>query len=339
MQKKHFIIPIFIPQLACPFQCIYCNQHNISGILKEPTEQEIIKIIEQHLSTIPSDNNFIEVGIFGGSFTCLPENEQEKYLKIIQPFFESGAINGIRLSTRPDFINEDILKVLKRYNVATIELGAQSLDDEVLKLSGRGHKAKDIINASKLIKQNGFSLGLQMMLGLPGDTLERSLKTAKAIVTLNADNTRIYPTLVIKDTTLEKLYRENNYMPLPLEDAVEWAKECYKIFEEADVKVLRMGLHPSEGLLSGESLVAGPFHVSFGELVMTALWKEIYTKEKVFQKRKLNNSIIIAVPKGQLNAATGYNASNKKILLQSFNKVKIIEDPLLTGRNYHADYC
>ena len=234
MQKKYFTIPIFIPQLACPFQCIYCNQRSISGTLTEPTEQEILKIIELHLSTIPLLNSHIEVGIFGGSFTCLPENDQEKYLKIIQPFFESGVIQGIRLSTRPDYITENILNALKKYNVTTIELGAQSLDDEVLKLSGRGHKAKDIINASKLIKQNGFSLGLQMMLGLPGDTLEKSTRTAKAIVSLKADNTRIYPTLVIKNTVLEKLYRENNYTPLSLMEAVEWTKEVYKILTDDD---------------------------------------------------------------------------------------------------------
>ena len=167
------------------------------------------------------------------------------------------------------------LQLLKAYHVSTIELGAQSMDDEVLQLSGRGHNSEGIFLASKMIKESGFSLGLQMMLGLPGDTLEKSIMTAKNIVALKADNTRIYPTLVIKDTELEILYKEKKYNPLSLEQAVEWAKEVYKIFEEANVTVLRMGLHPSEGLISGESLIAGPFHVSFGELVMTALWKDV----------------------------------------------------------------
>ena len=331
---RHFNIPIFIPQLACLFQCVFCNQKNISGQLKVPSTNDIIEKIESYLSTINPENSHIEVAFFGGSFTGLPINEQEDFLKIAQPYIESGIIKGIRISTRPDYINEKILRLLKKYNVKTIELGAQSMDDEVLGLSGRGHKAEDVSIASKMIKAEGFSLGLQMMIGLPGDTLEKSINTAKEIVALGADNTRIYPTLVIKDTSLEKLYYENKYTPLLLDEAVEWTKEVYKIFEQGKVKVLRMGLHPSEGLITGDSLIAGPFHVSFGELVMTAIWKEILN---TISKKEDSENIVISVPSNQLNNAIGYNASNKKMLLQHFKNVKFIADISLNERDYNTN--
>ena len=335
MQKNHFTIPIFIPQLACPFQCIYCNQRSISGKQNEPSEKEIIETIEQYLLTIPTSNSEIEIGFFGGNFTGIGKEKQERYLKIVQPYLESGKVQGIRLSTRPDYIDENILDLLKKYNVTTIELGAQSMDDEVLQLSGRGHKCEDIINASNLIKEKRFSLGLQMMLGLPGDTLERSISTAKKIIALNADNTRIYPTLIIKETELENLYHEKKYNPLSLEQAVEWAKEVYKVFEKAEIKILRMGLHPSDGLISGESLVAGPFHVSFGELVMTTIWKEELNS---IQKNDKEN-IIICVAEKQINNAIGYNASNKKMLLEKFKNVRFVTDSKLKGRDFYVDHC
>jgi histone acetyltransferase (RNA polymerase elongator complex component) len=336
MCQKHYIIPIFIPQLACPFQCIYCNQRNISGHLKAPSTKDIILIIAQYFKTIPKIDSQTEVAFFGGNFTGLPLPEQEQFLKTVQPYLENGSIQNIRLSTRPDYINKDILELLKRYHVNTIELGAQSMDNDVLRLSGRGHTFNDIAIASKLIIEYGFSLGLQMMLGLPNDTLEKSINTAKMIIALGAENTRIYPTLVIKDTQLEKLYKENKYKPLSLEEAIEWTKETYKIFEKAEVKVLRMGLHPSMGLISGESLVAGPFHVSFGELVMTALWND--TLIPLIRKVE-NKSIVISVAPKQINNAIGHNAINKKMLLEYFKEVKFITNSLLKGRNYHVDYC
>jgi histone acetyltransferase (RNA polymerase elongator complex component) len=338
MQIRHFTIPIFIPQLACPNDCVFCNQRSISGFLKEPSAEEILEIVTTHLATIPSENSYVEIGFFGGSFTGLQKRVQENYLKIVQPFLESGLIRGIRLSTRPDYIDEDILELLKKYHVTTIELGAQSMDDEVLKLSGRGHTSEQVIAASHLIKQNGFSLGLQTMLGLPGDTLEKSIATAKAIVALGADNTRIYPTLVITETDLENLYNKGKYSPLSLDDAVEWTKEVYKIFEQGNVKILRIGLHPSEGLISGKNLVAGPFHVSFGELVMSALWNETLKSLLKINLPERSN-VVISINPGQINNAIGHGAQNKIMLQQKFNNVKFITDPLLEGRNFHVNYC
>jgi len=335
MKLKHFTIPVFIPMQACPFRCIFCDQEKISGHVKIPAFEEVNQIIEKHLATIPTENSIIELGFFGGTFTGLPFHQQETYLNAAKPYIETGKISGIRLSTRPDFIDKEILGFLKKHHVKTIELGAQSMNDEVLKKSGRGHLVADTINAAELIIKNGFRLGLQMMIGLPGDTLEHSLFTAGKFVELQAKDVRIYPLVVIKGTALEKLYRTGKYIPLSLDEAVKNTSEVYKIFESAGVNIIRTGLHPSEGLLSGDDLVAGPFHVSFKELVLTQLWREILSK---IQKPENSSQISISVPAKELNYAIGYQASNKNLLLEKFQKVNFKIDETLKNREYHVNF-
>lgn len=330
MKKKHFNIPVFIPELACPFQCIYCNQKKISGCLKVPSPEEINKIITDHLSTIPQENSETELAFFGGNFTGLHLKEQESFLKLVQPYIVQGRISGIRISTRPDYINPEVLDLMKKYRVMTIELGAQSMDNDVLRLVGRGHTAEDTIAAANMIRDQGFSLGLQMMIGLPGDTLPKAVCTAKKITALKADNTRIYPALVIRGTALEKLYLAGKYHPLTLDLAVQWSKELLLIFEEANVNVLRIGLHPSEGLLSGEELVAGPFHPSFRELVLTAVWKDLFAP----LLHEKGQHIEIAVAPQQLNYAIGYQSANRNLLLNHFKSVSFISNNQLTGRSF-----
>jgi histone acetyltransferase (RNA polymerase elongator complex component) len=336
MRTRYYTIPVFIPGLACPFRCIFCNQHKISGYDHIPATEEVRQTVEKYLSTIPGRKRHVEIGFFGGTFTGLPLEEQERYLEVAQPYFENGDVHGLRLSTRPDYINAAVLKMLKRYHVGTIELGAQSMDDEVLKLSGRGHTAKDTADSSAMIKKSNFSLGLQMMIGLPGDTIEKSLDTARQIVELGADNTRIYPTVVIKDTPLEDLYRKGKYLPLSLEEAVRWTAGIMKIFEAANVAVIRVGLHPSEGLLKGTDLVAGPFHESFRELVMTELWWE--NLEYLIGHGQAGDKITVTVAPAQLNFAVGYEARNKKKLLKHYRIVSFQTDDSLEGRNYEADH-
>lgn len=335
MSPGHYIIPVFIPDLACPHQCVFCNQKNISGKIKIPDLNDVTEIVEKHLSTIPAGSH-IEIGFFGGNFTGVDKTLQHELLSSAEKYVSCDKVTSIRLSTRPDYIDEDILNFLKSFSVSTIELGAQSFDDEVLRLSGRGHDTETIVKASNLIKQIGFKLGLQMMVGLPGDTIEKSIYTAQKIIGLKAENTRIYPVIVIKDTPLEKLYSENKYTALSLEYAVLQVKEVYKILEAAGINILRVGLHPSEGLINKEVYVAGPFHVSFRELILTEIWKEIL---QPLLQRPVKKGIVVTVPPEQLNYAIGYKASNKNMLLQHFNKVKFVADHLLKGRNYHADYC
>ena len=365
MKKRHYNIPIFIPELACPFQCIYCNQQKISGRLKIPSDKEIVSIIEEHLSTIPKESSETELAFFGGNFTGIDIDDRRRLLRLVQPYLKRGSISGIRLSTRPDYIDRDILSMLKDFGVKTIEIGAQSMDDNVLRLSKRGHTSKDTEKAAGMILKEGFSLGLQMMIGLPGDTPESAKFTARRIIELGADNTRIYPTLVIKDTVLERMFSEGRFKPLTLNEAVSWSKELLLIFEKADVKVIKLGLHPSEGLLSGEELIAGPFHQSFRELVLTEIWNDILkplrdsslkfqnpklktqiklkgqrTKSETQSSKSKNGNEIdyfeeieIHVPVDQFNYAVGYGGRNKKMLMEKFRKIRFVSDDGLFGRD------
>lgn len=315
---RHYNIPVFIPELACPNRCIYCNQRHISGQLEPVPTDQVVAIIEQHLKTFQQPCE-VELAFFGGSFTGIEIELQELYLKTVQPYIEQGLIEGIRLSTRPDYINAEILNLLKRYNVKTIELGAQSLCDEVLQYCERGHSVKDVENASRLIKSYGFELGLQMMIGLPLDSIKRSVETANKIVELGADNTRIYPTLVIPNTKLAELYKDGLYQPLDMETAVKWSAEVYKVFAKAGVKILRVGLHPSEGLIKGTDMIAGPFHVSFRELVLSRLWLDylVSLPEDVIE--------VVVNPK-DINYAIGYKSSNLNALKQIGRKITFIQD-------------
>jgi radical SAM superfamily enzyme len=323
---KHFTIPIFIPELACPNRCVFCNQHSISGCVKQPEPEEVREIILQHLKTIPEMDCHIEIGFFGGSFTGIEPALQEQYLSIAYEFLISGQIHGIRLSTRPDYISPDILSLLKRYGVTTIELGAQSLNDEVLLLSGRGHKVADVERASELILSSGFKLGLQMMTGLPGDTPELSLQTARRIVELGATCTRIYPTLVIRGTELEQRWRSGKYQPQSLDEAVELTARLMDVFYFAGVDVIRVGLHPSEGLLDGSEMLAGPFHPSFRELVKTFIWKQKLIK--LIDKYPQGGNIHIPAPAHELRYAIGYNSENRKMLESHFKKVEFFVEDL-----------
>ena len=334
MKQRHYTIPVFIPEEACPNQCVFCNQHRIAGAECAPSVEEVMRKINAHLLTIPAEGE-VEIGFFGGNFTGIPLAEQQAYLGSVQGFIDSGRVQGIRLSTRPDYITPEILNFLKQFHVTSIELGAQSLDDEVLKLAGRGHTANQVAIASQLIRDHGFNLGLQMMIGLPGDTPEKSMHTAKEIIRLGAVSTRIYPTLVIKNTELEQLYLDGKYTPLTLSEAIEQVADIVPLFVDADVKILRIGLHPSEGLLDRSSLVAGPFEVAFGEMVFSRIWNSKLSN--VVYPNGKRNQLIITVANGMRNPAIGYKAINKNLLLESFRKVIFNESAELKGFEYHVD--
>ncbi len=328
---KHYTIPIFIPQLACPFQCVFCNQEKITSRGHIPDTEEVINTIEQYHFSFPKGDKHVEIGFFGGNFTGIPLAEQEKYLQVAQSYLEKGTIQGIRLSTRPDYIDEKRLHLLKKYGVTTIELGAQSLDDDVLILSARGHTAQDVEMASQMIINAGFRLGLQMMIGLPGDTLEKALYTAKMIIELGAAETRIYPVLVIRGTKMAEWYEEGKYKPLSMEEALFWLKNILPVFEEAGIVVTRVGLHSSEGLLSGKELVAGPFHTSIRELAMTGVW---WDRLNFLLKEEKKDGISVSVHPSQYNFAIGYYGKNRKKLLQRFGEVIFLKDNKLKTNDF-----
>lgn len=336
---RHITIPVFLPQLACPHQCVFCNQNTISGTFCIPTADEISHKINQHLQTITIDDVYIEIGFFGGSFTGLAPELQRLYLDIAQEYCLKSRVKGIRLSTRPDYIDDKALDLLSEYSVHTIELGAQSFDDEVLRLSGRGHTANEIRHSSKLVRSRGFKLGLQMMAGLPGDTLAKTIATAKEIAALQAQDARIYPALVIKDTPLAELYQKGLYQPLTLDEAVLWSKNALSIMENAFVNVIRVGLHPGSELQSGESLLAGPFHPAFKELVSTELWADLFKPLiSLAPAEPSQSAITIVTAPGQLNSAAGYQGKNRKLLDKHFTRTRFKADPNLTGRHFHVIY-
>ena len=320
--KSHSIIPVFLPELACPHQCVFCNQRNITATEKLPSEKEVIEIIESHIKTIKAENRSCEIAFFGGSFTGLPLAEQEKYLKIAAPYFENGDIDGIRISTRPDYIDDGILSLLKQYHVKIIEIGAQSMDEEILRQCGRGHSAEDVRNAAKLIKAAGFTLGIQMMVGLPGDTAEKSLKTAREIIDLGADGTRIYPVLVIDDTELADMYKNGQYQPLSLNEAVRQTAPIYRLFEENNVRVYKCGLHPSEFLYNGK-LLAGPWHPAFRQLVQSRIFLE--KAEKLLAANAAISGF--EVNPSDINTALGFEKGNLKILQDLRPGFRIEQNP------------
>ena len=266
MTDKHVVIPIFVPHKGCPFDCIYCNQKSISGQMDEMTAAGMIKIIDEHLASIQKHTH-VEIGFYGGSFTGIEKDRQLEYLSLASEYVKDGRVEGIRLSTRPDYISAEILDYLKQYYVRTIELGVQSMDEEVLKHSCRGHSTEDVLKSSALIKQWGFTLGIQTMIGLPGSTREREFFTAGKVIELSPSIVRIYPTLVIKGTFLEKMYRESTYIPLTLEDAVDICSGLLELYAGAGINVIRVGLQPTENINEGSDVAAGPFHPAFRQLV------------------------------------------------------------------------
>lgn len=333
---RHFNIPIFIPQIACPHQCIYCNQHYISGQQSAPTIDEVKNIIDSYLHSMynisTSERNEsitpnVQVAFFGGTFTALSMEMQENYLKAVQPYIQSDMVQSIRLSTRPDYINKENLDLLKQYNIQDIELGAQSLDDEVLAFSERGHTKKDVQKASKLILSYGFNLGLQMMIGLPLDTKIKSLETARQIIDLGASSTRIYPTLVVAKTPLERFYRQGKYTPLTIAEAVDWTKDIYSLFLKNNVKVLRVGLHPSRDLRSGRGYVACPFHVSFKELVLSKIWAEKLATIPSYAR-------FIGVNPLDINYVIGYSGCNRSLFLRFHKGFKVIQNKGVNEGNF-----
>lgn len=262
---KHVNIPIFIPHLGCPFTCIFCNQRQIAAEKPLPPGA-IAALIDKHLETIPAGSE-VEIAFFGGSFTMVDTGLQESYLAEVYPYLKNGRVQGLRLSTRPDGIDSGRLNVLKRWGVTTVELGVQSFDDQVLQRAGRGMKRDGIAAACRLVKEYAFKLGIQLMVGLPGDEPQKVLDTVKTTIALQADMVRIYPTLVIKGTKLAQLWRKGFYQPLLLSRAVEICADMLMLFQFNNIPVIRLGLQPNEDLNSPEILLAGPYHPAFGELV------------------------------------------------------------------------
>lgn len=271
MSKNHYIIPIFVPHEGCPHNCVFCNQNSITGSTEKVTAKTVKETVEEYLKTINRDNSVIEISFFGGTFTAIPLENQVELLAVAKYYKDEGLVDYIRLSTRPDYIDDIILDNLKKFSVDIIELGVQSMNDQVLKLSGRGHSKADTVNASIKIKEYGFILGHQIMLGLPGDTFQRDIETCYESLKLKPDICRIYPALVLKNTPMEVMYRRDEYRPYTLEEAVEIGKIVYSIYSFHNVKIIRVGLQATDNIAEGRDIVDGPYHPAFRELIEGSL--------------------------------------------------------------------
>lgn len=267
MTEKHYIIPFFIPHEGCPYDCVFCNQKKITGNEQIVNPDSIMPTIDMYRKTFPRGDRTVEIAFFGGSFTGISVRLQEAYLGKAREALLAGKADRIRISTRPDYIDDVVLKRLEEYGVSTVELGVQSLDDDVLRMSCRGHGACDVVRATELIKDRGFSLGLQMMIGLPGDSREKDEGTAHGIAGLKPDFIRIYPTLVVRGTALERMYNDGRYRPLGLEEAAAITEGLVRIFIKADIDIIRIGLQPTDLINLENEVVAGPFHPSFRQIV------------------------------------------------------------------------
>ena len=290
--KKEYIIPIFVPHLGCPNCCVFCNQTKISGQEKQVTKEDVKNTIDYYLKHFKDDNKYVEVAFFGGSFTGIDENVQNELLETAYEYIKEGKVNSIRISRRPDYINKEILKRLKKYKVKTIELGVQSTNNYILAKSKRGHTFEDVRQASKLIRKYGFVLGHQMMIGLPESTELDEITTAKNLIRLKPKIVRIYPVLVIKNTELEEMCKKGEYIPLSLNQAVERSKEIVKLFNDKKIEVIRIGLQNTEEItdpnIKGSQVVAGPYHPAFRQLVESSMWYDSIL-EKI---KKINTKVI-----------------------------------------------
>ncbi len=329
MNSKHYIIPIFVPHKGCPHDCVFCNQKKITGQADETNADSVREKIKEYLDTIKTDASSIEVAFYGGSFTAIPIIQQTELLEAAYIFKKQGLINNIRISTRPDCIDDGILSNLKRFGVTIIELGVQSMDEEVLRLSRRGHSREAVISAAELIKRYGMTLGLQMMVGLPGDSKSKSLSTARELIALKPELVRIYPALVIKNTDMEAMYLREEYVPLSLDKAVDTCKQLVILFEKEGIQVIRVGLQPTENIVPGKDVVAGPFHPAMRQLVDAAIYRDMveYLVDKLGLKGK---KMEIAVHPKDVSELLGQQKSNMEYFKKCF-KTKDIE--IIQGKN------
>ena len=271
--KGKKIIPIFVPHQGCPHDCIFCNQKKITGISTDMTGDRAREIINDCLATIKADVD-VEIAFFGGSFTAIDKDKQVELLSVAKDYKDKGLVKDIRMSTRPDCIDIEELELIRAYGATIIELGVQSMDEVVLLESLRGHTSRVVYESARLIKDYGFRLGLQQMIGLPGDSEEKCIKTAKAFTDIGPDFVRIYPTLIIKETGLEISYKDGAYRPFSLEECVDIVKKLMLIYHINNIGVIRVGLQATDDIQLGIDVVDGPYHPAFREIVKSRMIRD-----------------------------------------------------------------
>ena len=301
---KHINVALFVPDEGCPHRCSFCNQKTISGKTKKLTVEDIDEAVK--IASADGDGKG-EIAFFGGSFTAIEKSYMVSLLERAKLYIDEGLFEGIRISTRPDCINEEILILLKKYGVTSIELGCQSMNDEVLLLNGRGHTSDDVVKASELIKEYGFEFGVQMMTGLYGDSDETAIKTAEKLIALSPDTVRIYPTVVLEGTRLSELYKAGEYKPQTVEEASELCARLIPMFEEKGIRIIRLGLHSGGNVEEG--FVAGAYHPAFKEICESKIYFQNILKE-IRRENIPKGDITLTVNKKCVSALVGQKRSN-----------------------------
>ncbi len=328
---KHANIALFIPHNGCPHQCSFCNQRTISGASEQPTSDDVRAAVNTALSSTKFDGTKTEIAFFGGSFTAIERGYMIELLEAAFEFVKSGDVSGIRVSTRPDAIDREILDILKAYGVTSIELGAQSMRDEVLEMNRRGHSAQDVVNSSNLIKQYGFSLGLQMMTGLYGDDDEGAIYTAHRLAELRPDTVRIYPTVVLEGTELAERMREGDYRPQNYEGAADLCAHLLEFFEGEGINVIKLGLHASDGVDGNK--VGGAYHPAFRELCEGRIY---LNKIRGYLKENYpdGGEFTVYVDKREISKASGQKKCNVSALAEEGWRIKIKGEDFNSGEKW-----
>lgn len=316
--QKPFIIPVFLPHAGCPHRCVFCDQAAITGENAFlPGTESLRKQVKSFIAYKSKQRNEVQIAFYGGNFLGLAEKTVRTLLQEAAVFVQAGKVDGIRFSTRPDTIDPVRLNWIKNYPVSNIELGVQSMDEDVLALSNRGHTARDTEKAVGLLRENNYPIGLQLMLGLPGDDESRAINSAEKSAALSPGFVRIYPTVVLKNSPLARLFQQGQYVPLSLEAAVSLTKKLYRVFESRTIPVIRMGLQATEELDAGTDILAGPYHPAFGQLVYAELFLD---KARELLQNLENNpvSITVQVHPRSLSRLQGIRNRNIQILKNEF---------------------
>ena len=338
-RTRPFIIPIFIPHAGCPHQCVFCNQVSITGVKQNTVRpDQFRRQIRQFLEYKKEDRKPVQIAFFGGNFLGLEQEEIKSWLELAGEFVSQGLVDGIRFSTRPDTIDTRRLDILENYPVATVELGVQSMNDQVLALAGRGHFASDTIRAVEDLKKRQLDIGLQMMVGLPGDSEARALVTARKIADLDPDFVRIYPTVVVENSRLAQWFKKGQYVPLSLEDAVTLVKKIYLLFKQEDIDVIRMGLQATEDLGNDSFVLAGPYHPAFGHLVYSEIfWDKALAA--IESAGFVKDTLTIFVNPHSISKMRGLNNSNIKKLKKRyhFKLIEVVPDSSLAEEEVNIE--
>jgi histone acetyltransferase (RNA polymerase elongator complex component) len=337
---RPFIIPIFLPHAGCPHQCVFCNQVSITGTKHEAVNQDKIRIqIQEFLKYKTESRKPVQIAFFGGNFLGLKPEEIKSWLALADKFVSQGLVDGIRFSTRPDTIDARRLDMLDNSPVSIVELGVQSMDDDVLTLAERGHSAADTVRAVEALRNRQLGIGLQMMVGLPGDSEARSLATARKIAGLDPDCVRVYPTVVVENSRLAHWFEKGEYQPLSLEAAVDLVKKVYLIFQKEGIAVIRMGLQATDDLEDGSTVLAGPHHPAFGHMV----YSEIFYDKAVAAIESAGSAtgaLSIFVNPRSISKMRGLNNSNIGKLKKQFRfySVEVRPDTFLAEEELNIEH-